>query len=257
DSLTPISPAQVYVGGRLVAQGGRLVVEVPKIRYAAWLKNTVKAKRGTKAAHFAFKHPERGVAKSKGAALSVTVRVIEIVPDQIINYFREAELEVKDGQICPDLTQDVLKIAVVERHGKNGNIAVAFAKGFGLKRGAIGGTVAHDHHNIVVLGTNDADMAACVRALASMRGGFVAVAEGRTLAQVPLTVAGLMSDRPASEVNAALDKLNAAARELGSPLNSPFMTLSFVSLPSIPEAGLTDKGLVDVRARKIVPVVIN
>ncbi|MBI3176537.1 MAG: adenine deaminase [Chloroflexi bacterium] len=247
DSLTPISPAQVYVGGRLVAQGGRLVVEVPKIRYAAWLKNTVKVKRGARAAHFAFPSDRS----------RVRVRVIEIVPDQIINYFREAELSVTGGQVQSDPSQDVLKIAVVERHGKNGNIAVAFAKGFGLKRGAIGGTVAHDHHNIVVLGTNDADMAACVRALARMRGGFVAVAEGRTLAQVPLTVAGLMSDRPASEVNAALDKLNAAARELGSPLNSPFMTLSFVSLPSIPEAGLTDKGLVDVRARKLMPVVIN
>ncbi len=172
-------------------------------------------------------------------------------------YFREAELSVVGGCVQPDPAQDVLKIAVVERHGKNGNIAVAFAKGFGLRRGAIGGTVAHDHHNIVVLGTNDADMAACVRALAKMRGGFVAVAEGKVLAGLPLPVAGLMSDRPASEVAAALGKLNAAARALGSTLNSPFMTLSFVSLPSIPEAGLTDKGLVDVRARKIVPVVIN
>ncbi len=257
DSLAPIRAAQVYVGGRRVAEAGRLVEAVRPLRYAAWLRNTVKVTRGTKPADFAFKHPERGVAKSKDAPLSVTVRVIEIVPDQIINYFREAELSVVGGCVQPDRAQDVLKIAVVERHGKNGNIAVAFAKGFGLRRGAIGGTVAHDHHNIVVLGTNDADMAACVRALAKMRGGFVAVAEGKVLAGLPLPVAGLMSDRPASEVAAALGKLNAAARALGSTLNSPFMTLSFVSLPSIPEAGLTDKGLVDVRARKIVPVVIN
>ncbi len=258
DSLAPISPEQVYVGGRLVAESGRLVVDVPKIRYAAWLKNTVKVKRGTKAAHFAIPTGKdlRGFQNPEGL---VKVRVIEIVPDQIINYFREAELAATDGEVRSDPAQDVLKIAVVERHGKNGNIAVAFAKGFGLKRGAIGGTVAHDHHNIVVLGTNDDDLAACVRALVAprMRGGFVAVAEGQVLAQLPLPVAGLMSDRPASEVNAALDKLNAAARELGSPLNSPFMTLSFVSLPSIPEAGLTDKGLVDVRARKLIPVVIE
>ncbi len=247
DSLNPITPVQVYVGGRLVAEHGKLVVDVPPIRYAAWLKNTVKAKRGTKATHF------RLAAQSS----SVKVRVIEIVPDQIINYFREAELKVVDGQVQPDVAQDVLKIAVVERHGKNGNIAVAFAKGFGLKRGAIGGTVAHDHHNIVVLGTNDDDMAACVRALVKSRGGFVAVADGEVLADLPLPVAGLMSDRPAAEVNKALARLNAAARELGSPLNSPFMTLSFVSLPSIPEAGLTDKGLVDVRARKLIPVVIE
>jgi adenine deaminase len=246
ESLTPIVPVQVFVAGRLVAEDGRLVADVPRVRYAAWLRNTVRVKRGTRAAHFAL-----GAVGPR-----VRVRVIEIVPDQIINYFREAELKVEDGQVQPDPAQDVLKIAVVERHGKNGNIAVAFAKGFGLKRGAIGGTVAHDHHNIVVLGTNDDDLAACVRALVKMHGGFVAVAEGRTLAQVPLPVAGLMSDRPAAEVNRALGGLNAAARELGSPLNSPFMTLSFVSLPSIPEAGLTDKGLVDVRARKLITVLI-
>jgi len=250
DSLEPITPAQVYVGGRLVAENGKLTVNVPPVKYAAWLRNTVKVKRGKVAGHFAFpaRNPVSGRAR---------VRVIEIVPDQIINYFREAELGVVNGQVQPDVANDVLKIAVVERHGQNGNIAVAFARGFGLKRGAIGGTVAHDHHNIVVLGTNDEDLAACVRALAKMRGGFAAVADGKVLADMPLPVAGLMSDRPAAEVNAALGKLNAAARALGSPLNSPFMTLSFVSLPSIPEAGLTDKGLVDVRARKIIPVILE
>ena len=249
DSLEPIVPAQVYVGGRLVAESGRLIASVRPIRYAAWLKNTVKTYRGrgTKPAHFEL--------PAKGA--SARVRVIEIVPDQIINYFREAVLPVLDGLIQPDPAQDVLKIAVVERHGKNGNIALAFAKGFGIKRGAFGGTVAHDHHNIVVLGTNDDDIAACVRALVKMRGGFVAAAEGEVLAQVPLPIAGLMSDRPAAKVNQSLNKLNAATRQLGSPLSSPFMTLSFVSLPSIPEAGLTDKGLVDVRAHKFVPVIME
>ncbi len=274
DSLNPIVPAQVYVGGRLVAEDGQLTVKVKPIRYAAWLKATVKTYRGrgTKAVHFTLsindQHPERSAARpstalraaqgARGAqSKGARVRVIEIVPDQIINYFREATLPVVNGLIQPDPAQDVLKIAVVERHGKNGNIAVAFAKGFGLKRGAIGGTVAHDHHNIVVLGTNDADLAACVRALVKMRGGFVAVAGGRVLARVPLPVAGLMSDRPAAAVNAALAKLNAAARALGSPLNSPFMTLSFVSLPSIPEAGLTDQGLVDVRSRKFLSVILE
>jgi adenine deaminase len=247
DSLSPIRPAAVFVGGQQVAEGGRLTAPVPRVRYAAWLRNTVHVRRGKRAAHFTF--PAAGPAAD--------VRVIEIVPDQIINFLRQARLNVVKGEVMPDLAQDVLKIAVVERHGKNGNIAVAFAKGFGLKRGAIGGTVAHDHHNIVLVGTNDADLAACVRALAKMRGGFVAVADGQVLAQLPLPVAGLMSDRPAPEVNRALNELNAAARSLGSPLNSPFMTLSFVSLPSIPEAGLTDKGLVDVRARKLIPVLLG
>jgi adenine deaminase len=247
DSLAPIRPRAVFVGGQKVAEDGRLTVAVTRARYAAWLRNTVHVRRGGRPANFSLKAP----------GPTANARVIEIVPDQIINTLQQASLQVIKGEVMPDLRQDVLKIAVVERHGKNGNIAVAFAKGFGLQRGAIGGSVAHDHHNIVVLGTNDADLAACVRALVKMRGGFVAVADGQVLAQLPLPVAGLMSDRPAAEVNAMLIELNAAARALGSPLNSPFMTLSFVSLPSIPEAGLTDKGLVDVRARKIVPVLIR
>jgi len=247
DSLTPIRPRAVFVGGRQVAADGRLSVDVPRVRQAAWLRDTVHARRGGRPAHFSFRAP----------GPSARVRVIEIVPDQIINYFREATLGVAKGEVQPDVAQDVLKIAVVERHGQNGNIAVAFAKGFGLRRGALGGTVAHDHHNIVVVGTNDADLAACVRALVKLHGGFVAVAEGEVLAQLALPVAGLMSDRPAEEVNEQLHALNATARGLGSPLNSPFMTLSFVSLPSIPEAGLTDKGLVDVSARKLIPVLIE
>lgn len=246
DALDPIVPAQVYVGGRLVAEAGRLVVDVEPIAYASWLKETVKVLRGDQAEHFSC----------KAAGSHTRVRVIEIVPDQIINYFREADLAVVDGELQPDVAQDVLKVAVVERHGKNGNIKVAFAKGFGLQRGAIGSTVAHDHHNIIVVGTNDADLAACTRALATMQGGFAAVADGQVLAQLPLPVAGLMSDQPAAEVNRLIEKLNAAAHDLGSTLNSPFMTLSFVSLPSIPEAGLTDMGLVDVRARQFVPVVM-
>jgi adenine deaminase len=248
DTLGQIKPAQVYVGGRLVAEAGKLAVDVKPVKYARWLRDTVHVTRGKKAGDFTLRHKADG---------QVRVRVIDIVPDQIINFWSEAEVPVVDGIIQPDPAQDVLKIAVVERHGKNGNIAVAFCRGFGLKRGAIGGTVAHDHHNVVVLGTNDTDLAACVRALARMKGGFVAVAEGKVLAELPLPVAGLMSDRSAGEVNQALDALNAAAASLGSPLASPFMTLSFVSLPSIPEAGLTDKGLLDVRTRKFVNVVVK
>jgi adenine deaminase len=247
ETLDPIVPEQVYVGGRLVAEAGKLVVPVPPVKYAAWLRDTVHVRRGQRPAHFAL--PAKGQR--------ARARVIQIVPDQIINHAVEAVVPVVNGQVQADPSQDVLKIAVAERHGRNGNVAVALCQGFGLQRGAIGGTVAHDHHNIVVLGTNDADLAACVRALVKLRGGFVAVADGQVLAELPLPLAGLMSDQPAAAVNAALDRLNAAARDLGSPLNSPFMTLSFVSLPSIPDLGLTDKGLVDVRARRFLPVLID
>ncbi len=251
DELNPIVPHQVYVGGRLVAEAGKLVVDVPPVKYAAWLRNTVRVRRGARAAHFALRAP------SDRSRASVRARVIEIVPDQIINHLVEAEMPVRGGLVQADPTQDVLKVAVVERHGQNGNLMVALARGFGLQRGAIASSVAHDHHNLIVVGANDEDMAACVRALVKMRGGFVAVAGGQVLAALPLPLAGLMSDRPAAEVTAALTALNAAARKLGCPLNSPFMTLSFVSLPSIPDAGLTDMGLVDVRARKFLTVFLD
>jgi adenine deaminase len=138
-------------------------------------------------------------------------------------------------------------MAVIERHHTTGKVGKGFIHGFGLRRGAIAGTVAHDHHNLVVIGADDASMLAAARAVEGMGGGLVAVDGDRVLARLPLPVGGLMSTAPIHEVAAGLDRLLAAARDqLGSTLHDPFMAMSFMALEVIPHLKLTDVGLVDV-----------
>lgn len=173
------------------------------------------------------------------------IRVIEIVPKQIVTRSRIDAPKIDNGQAVADVERDILKLVVVERHRATGNVGVGFIRGFGLKRGALGSTVAHDAHNVVVVGTNDRDISAAVKALEKMRGGQVAVLDGKAIASLPLPIAGLVSDQPLEAVIDKIAELNAAARELGSNLDAPFMTLSFVSLSPIPELKLTDQGLVD------------
>jgi adenine deaminase len=143
---------------------------------------------------------------------------------------------------------------VVERHKATGNIGIGFVQGFGLKKGAIGSSVAHDSHNIVLVGTNDADMLKAVEVIQTMKGGLAAVLDGKVLASLPLPVAGLMSEAPIAQANHQLEALLRAAKTLGCKIPDPFMTLSFLSLPVIPELKLTDKGLVDVNQFKFVPL---
>jgi adenine deaminase len=153
-------------------------------------------------------------------------------------------------------SHDVLKMAVIERHTGNGNVGVGFIKGFGLKRGAIAGTVVHDHHNLVVIGCDDESMLHAARAACGMGGGLVAVDGSQILAKLALPVAGLMSDRPIDQVRAAYDQLLAAAKSLGSTLHDPFMAMSFMALEVIPSLKLTDKGLVDVEQFQIVDLFV-
>jgi adenine deaminase len=246
-TLDRIEPEVVFVGGRLVAQDGQLVVDVSEVSFPGWLRQTVHVTRGTKPTDF--------LAPASGPR--ACVRVIEIVPDQITNHLISAWLQVEPGGIKPDLVQDVLKLAVVERHGKNGNLAIGWVKGFGLKRGAIASSVAHDHHNLLIVGANDEDMAACVRALVESQGGFVAAEDGRVLSRLALPLAGLMSEATPGDVDRDLLHVRAAATSLGCELPTPFMTLSFVSLPSIPEAGMSDYGLIDVAAHELIPVIVD
>jgi adenine deaminase len=160
----------------------------------------------------------------------------------------------KDGVAYPNIKEDILKIVVVERHQATGNIGIGFVQGFGLKKGAIGSSVAHDSHNLVIVGTNDQDIVKTVEAIQAMGGGLVAVSNGKVLASLPLPIAGLMSDTSVTQVNLQLDVLHRAVRTLGCKLPDPFMTLSFLSLPVIPELKITDKGLVDVNQFKFVPL---
>lgn len=184
------------------------------------------------------------------------VRVIRLVPSQIINEEDQAELTVGENGIQPDLAQDVIKLSVVERYGKNGNVGNGFVKGFHLKKGAMAYSMSHDHHNIVVTGVSDTDMALAVNEVARLHGGLAVACDGRILASMELPIGGLMSEKSPDEVEKELDVLNKAAESLGCTVAAPFMALSFISLPTVPELGLTDKGLVDVIHHCLIPVIL-
>ena len=182
------------------------------------------------------------------------VKVIQLIPNQILTKKVMKNILLRDGVAYPNIKEDILKIVVVERHRATGNIGVGFVQGFGIRRGAIGSSVAHDSHNLVAVGTNDTDILKAVLAIKTMRGGLVVISEGKVLASLPLPVAGLMTEASVSQVNLHLKALHRAARAIGCKVPDPFMALSFLSLPVIPELKITDKGLVDVDQFKIVPL---
>jgi adenine deaminase len=179
--------------------------------------------------------------------------VIGILPGKIITEHLTYDIAPQDGDKRPDIARDLVKIAVIERHGVNGNRATGFVKGFGLQRGAIASTVCHDHHNIAVVGADYADMALAANRLGQIEGGFVVVDGGRVLAELALPVAGLMSLEPFETVRTALVALRAAARTLGVTLEEPFLQLAFLALPVIPHLKITDHGMVDVDRFEIIP----
>jgi adenine deaminase len=187
---------------------------------------------------------------------SPTVRVIELVPDQIITRQSQESAPTSGGFLTADPSRDLLKIAVVERHTGSGRLGLGMVRGLGLKRGALASSVAHDSHNIIVAGASDADMRAAVAAVVDMGGGLAVAAGGQIAARLPLPIAGLMCYDPLETINRAMDQLIGAARDLGSPLKDPFMTLSFLALPVIPELKLTDRGLVDVQRFEHVPLFV-
>jgi len=242
--LKEFKPEIVIANGEIVARNGKFLGDLHKYRWPKWSTETIRLRREALPADFEITSDKE----------RQTVRVIQIIEGQIINKEVHAELEVKNGKIEASPDKDILKIACVERHKQTGNIGLAFVKGFELKEGAIASSVAHDHHNIAVVGANDANMAEAVNAIKRMRGGLVVVGRGKIIEKLELPVAGLMSTSSPDAVIERLEKLNRAAKRLGCRLKAPFMILSFISLPTVPELGLTDKGLIDVRGHKIIDV---
>jgi adenine deaminase len=176
--------------------------------------------------------------------------------DQVVTGHFIEDARIVDRQAISDTERDILKIVVIERHRATGNIGKGFIKGFGLKQGAIAGTVAHDHHNLVIIGTDDESMRRAVRAVVEMGGGLVAVNREQVLARLPLPVAGLMTEQPIEQVRQEYDALIKAAQGLGSPMNDPFMAMSFMALEVIPKLKLTDVGLVDVEQFKVIDLFV-
>lgn len=232
-SLADFRAVQVFVGGRLVAQEGAAVGEWPLPQ------PDERAVRGSI-------HVDPDALSFRIPAEGARVRAIGVIPDQLVTEERILSATIVAGEAVSDPTRDLLKLAVIERHGRGGKVGLGFIHGLGLKRGAIAGSVGHDCHNLTVAGTTDADMRAAVRAVKELGGGLVAVLEGKVLGAVPLPIGGLMSDQPVEVVRAQMDALLDCVKELGSPLHDPFMVLGFMALEVIPKLKLTDQGLVDV-----------
>jgi adenine deaminase len=182
------------------------------------------------------------------------IRVMRVVPAQLLTGVDLVEPAVRDGCLVADPAKDLVKIAVLERHHASGRVGLGFATNVGLNRGAFASTVAHDAHNIVVLGIDDRDMAACALRLAEIGGGIVVAEGGSVVEELPLPVAGLMSDRPVAEVHERLRSMERRLKDMGVTMTAPFMTLSFLALSVIPELKITDRGLVDVTRFELVPL---
>lgn len=229
DGLEGCHVAQVFAGGVAVTDAAFAARQtIPPVA-----RHSVKARPVT-------------AASFRTGGNRVETPVIGILPGKIITEHLTYDIAPTDGDKRPDLSRDLVKIAVVERHGVNGNIATGFVKGFGLKRGAIASTVCHDHHNIAVVGADAADMAVAANRLGQIEGGFVLVEGGQVLAELALPVAGLMSLKPFEAVHQDLIALRAAAKSLGVTLEEPFLQLAFLALPVIPHLKITDHGMVDV-----------
>jgi adenine deaminase len=182
------------------------------------------------------------------------IRVMRVIPAQLLTGTEVVEPAVQNGWVVADPSRDLVKIAVLERHHASGRVGLGFATNVGLRRGAFASTVAHDAHNIVVLGVDDGDMSACVMRLAETGGGIVIAEGGRVVEELPLPIAGLMSDRPLAEVHQRLQSMERRLRDMGVTMAAPFMTLSFLALSVIPELKITDRGLVDVNRFELVPL---
>ncbi len=238
DDLSSLQMDMVFYHGRLVARQGTPLFPLQKSS-AGGLTGTVNIK-------------PFDIAKLRLPASGETEPIIELVPGQIITKKKVEKVKTSDGVLLPDISKDILKLVVVERHKATGNIGLGLVTGFGLNRGALASSIAHDSHNIIAVGTNDEDIFTTIREIERLQGGLVVAAEGKVLASLALPIAGLLSDEPLETVVSKLEKLERLAMDLGTTLPSPLATLSFLALPVIPELRLTDLGLVDVNEFKVI-----
>ncbi len=241
-NLREFRPRAVYVGGELVAEDGQALFQARPLP-TGWgeaVNNTVKL-------------VDFSAERLRLPGHSGTAHVIGLIPDQIVTDDRPMEVEARDGLLQADSTRDLLKIAVVERYG-HGRVGVGLLHGLGLRNGAIASSVAHDAHNIVVVGDNDEDMALAVRETDRLQGGLVITRNGAVVDALPLPLAGIMSPLPASEVAAALERLDSKVAEMGVSIDHPFGFVSFLALSVVPKLKITDFGVLDVDAWSIVPV---
>ncbi|HLQ11066.1 MAG TPA: adenine deaminase [Ktedonobacteraceae bacterium] len=240
DDLATFAVESVYKDGKLVAQAGELLVDAPSAVFSG-MTGTVRI-------------GALSVQALRIPGKTGQVEVVGIEPGQITTRRLQEEASIVEGAIVADPARDLLKLVVIERHHASGKVGLGFVKGFGLRKGAIASSVAHDAHNLVIAGASDDDILLAARALEEMGGGFVCVVDGEVQASVPLPLGGLVSSLPVAELVQQLRKLDAAAAALGCSLEHPCMTLSFLSLSVIPSLKLTDQGLIDVETFTLIPL---
>ena len=236
DNLEDLNVTRVLIDGDVVAENGKLTIDLPKSELPAWALDTMHVGETITPETFKVHTDKVGTA---------TVRAIEIIPVHVGDYERHVELKVENGELKSDVEQDVLKTFVFERHNKTGKHGVGFVKGFHVKCGAMASTVAHDAHNLLVVGTNDEDMALAANTLIQCGGGECIVQNGKVLGCVPLPFAGLMNTKSAEEMDELVENLGKAWETIGCDIQSPFMTMALIPLACLPELRLTDRGLVD------------
>jgi adenine deaminase len=245
--LAKLDIDMVFYRGKLVARQGKPLFSLPPV--APELTDTVRIKPLT-AESLKIPLPRRE-RLGEGETFDETYPVIEIIPGQIVTRKVMQKMKVVDGVVLPDPERDILKLVVVERHKASGNIGLGLVKGFGLKKGALASSVAHDSHNIIAVGTGDPDILTAIEEINRLQGGLVVCADREILASLPLPIAGLLSPEPLEVVVSRYEKIEEAAASLGSLPPAPFAILSFLALPVIPELRLTDLGLVDVNEFKL------
>ncbi|MEM1986095.1 MAG: adenine deaminase [Nitrososphaeria archaeon] len=237
DNINPLKVSMTFVGGKLIAKDGNMLEKVSEYSYPLHVKETVKLKRPLTPNDFKIYAPYD--------TEKIKVNVIEVIEGSVLTRKHILEVPVINNEIIQNLDRDILKVATIERHKGSGEIGIGLVTGFKFKSGAVASTVAHDSHNLLVVGTNDKDMAYACNKLAEVGGGMIAVDKENVLALVKLPIAGLISDQPIENVCAQVKSLSDAWKKLGCTMINPFMTMSLLALSVLPEIRITNKGLID------------
>jgi adenine deaminase len=245
--LTQFDVEKVIAKGVIIAEHGELLIDIPAYEYPADVKESVKLGRVLRAEDFVIPLTVQG---------QVEVNVIGVIETQAPTNHLKVKMNVDEGELNADIEKDIAKIALIERHRGTGALQLGFVEGFGLKSScAIGSTVAHDSHHMIVVGTDDENMATAANELARVGGGQVVVKDGKVIASIELPIAGLMSDERAEVVAEKAESVLAGFKECGSGLTNPNMQLSLLALVVIPDLRISDMGLVDVTKFEIIPLI--
>lgn len=248
DNLTDLNVNEVIIDGNVVAKDGKMCIELEKYEFPEKATNTMHIKESITPDSFKIKSKKQDYAQ---------VRVIEIIPEKVGTYERHMEVPVNDGYIQANPNQDVLKAVVFERHHNTGKKGFGFVKGFHIKDGAMASTVAHDAHNLLVVGSNDVDMAIVANALVECGGGMAVAQGGKLIGVLPLPIAGLMNNKPVAEMAEMVAGVTKAWEAIGCDIVSPYMTMALIPLACLPELRLTNRGLVDCTKFCFVPLEIE